>query len=198
MTAGAMVLLLAAGCSSGGDDSSTSTTATTTTLPPATTTTTVDPRTATEVDVCRLVSDRELATVLDDAGPGVPTLTQPEAEGVPALLSGRCDWPDREHSKLTLYYLGPTTAESGQQHLQDVMAQEPEVFEGGTVLPPVTVGAEEVSFLADADGNLREGAVVARSALVYLVINEDVSAREPENAQRYGELLVAALVRAPR
>ena len=198
--AGAVVLLLAVACSSGGDDSSTSTTATTTTLPQSETTTSLPPRTATaeDVDVCTWLHEDELSTVVDDPGPGVPTVTMPEGEDSPPLLSGQCSWPDTEDPQLTLYYLGPTTAESGQQHLQSVLEQETEVFAGGTVLAPQTVDGQDVSFLVDADGKLRELAVVKRSALLYLVVHQDVDARAPEALAPYAELLVSALIRAPR
>src|SRR5690349_4697033 len=115
-----MVLLLAAACSSGGDDSATTTTGqTTTTLPPSSTSSTLPPRTPTVVDVCGLVRDDELEAVLEDPGVGEPTNTTPETEGAPPLLSGQCAWPTAADPALELYYLGPTTATSGEQHLQD-------------------------------------------------------------------------------
>ena len=197
--AGAVVLLLAAACSSGGDDSSTSTTATTTTLPQSETTTSLPPRavTAADIDVCSWLTEDELSTVLEEPGAGVPTVTMPE-EDDPAIFTGQCAWPDTEDPELTLYYFAPTTAGSGQQHLQDVLTLEPEVFAGGTLLPPVEVNEEQISFLADADGRVREGAVVKRSALLYLVIDQEVDAREPGAVDPYAELLFKALVRAPR
>lgn len=192
-----MVLLLATACSGGGDDSSTTTEATTTTLLPASTTTTPS-RIATEVDVCALLTEAELAEVLDDPGPGEATVTTPETEGAPPLLTGQCAWPSVDDAAFTLFYLGPTTADSGQQHLQDVLALEPEVFEAATVLPAEDIRNQEVSFLLDVDRNLRELAVVRRSALLYLVLDEDVSGTDPAVRTAYGDLLVSALIRAPR
>jgi hypothetical protein len=197
--AGAVVLLLAAACSSGGDDSSTTTTAPTTTLPQSQTTTSLPPRsvTAADIDVCSWLHENELETVLEDPGAGVPTVTMPD-EDEPSLFTGQCAWPDTEHPAMTLHYLAPTTAESGQQHLQDVLNQETEVFAGGTVLPPVDVNEEPISFLADADGMVREAAVVKRSALLYLIIDQEVDARDAGALDPYAELLYKALVRAPR
>jgi hypothetical protein len=198
--AGAVVLLLAAACSSGGDDSSTSTTATTTTLPQSATTTSLAPRTVTagDIDVCSWLNEDELATVLEDPGTGVPTVTMPEDESSPVIFSGQCAWPDAEDPQLTLHYLAPTTAESGQRHLQDVLTLEPEVFAGGTVLPPIEVNGEQISFLADADGMVREAAVVKRSALLYLVVDQELDARDAGALDPYAELMFKALVRAPR
>ncbi|MET1048227.1 MAG: hypothetical protein ABWZ55_01235, partial [Acidimicrobiales bacterium] len=70
ITAGAVVLLLAAGCSSGGDDSASTTLVPSTTLPPSSTSTTLPARAVTEVDVCALLNETELTTVLDEAGAG--------------------------------------------------------------------------------------------------------------------------------
>ena len=197
--AGAVVLLLAAACSSGGDDSSTSTTATTTTLPQSETTTSLAPRTVTpaDIDLCGWLREPELETVLEEPGAGVPTVTMPD-EDDPPIFTGQCAWPDTEDPQLTLYYLAPTAAETGQQHLQDVLTQEAEVFAGGTVLAPQDVNGQQVSFLVDGDGKLREVAVVKRSALMYLVVDQDVDARDPDQLAAYADLLVSALIRAPR
>jgi hypothetical protein len=196
--AGAMVLLLAAACSSGGDDSSTTTTETTTTLPPSPTTSSLPPRTPTEIDVCALVPEADLAAVLDDAGPGEATSTTPETEGAPPLLSGQCAWPSADDPALELFYLGPTTATSGEQHLQDVLALDPDFVRGGAVLPAVVLNDVPVSFLADADGMVREVAVVKRSALLYLIVNQEVDARDPAALAPYADLIYKALIRAPR
>jgi hypothetical protein len=198
--AGAVVLLLAVACSSGGDDSSTATTATTTTLPQAETTTTLQPRTVTaaDIDVCSWVHEEDLTPVLEDAGAGVPTVTMPDDEATSSLYTGQCAWPDTEDPALTLDYLAPPTARSGQEHLQDVLGMQAEVFDGATVTAPQDVNGQQVSALVDADGELRELAVVKRSALLYLVVNQDVDARRPEAVTPYADLLVAALIRAPR
>ena len=194
-----MVLLLAASCSSGGDDSATTTTGqTTTTLLPSSTSSTLPPRTPTIVDVCGLVHEDDLEPILEDAGVGAPTNTTPETDGAPPLLTGQCAWPSAEDPAIELYYLGPTTAESGEQHLQDVLAMDPDFVRGGTVLPAQDVRRQSVSFLVDADGMLREVAVVKRSALIFLVVNQEVDARDPEALTPYAELVVSALIRAPR
>lgn len=194
-----MVLLLAAACSSGGDDSATTTTAVpSTTLPPSPTTTSLPPRTPTDLDVCGLVREEKLEPILEDAGPGEPTQTTPPTDGAPSLLTGQCAWPTAEDPAFVLYYLGPTTAETGEQHLTDVLALDPELIHGGAVLPAQDVNGQSVSFLVDADGMLREAAVVKRSALLYLVVDQDVDARQPDVLTPYAELLVSALIRAPR
>ena len=197
--AGVVILLLAA-CSSGGDDSSTTTTAPTTTLPQSDTTTSLPPRTVTaeDIDVCSWLTEDELSTVLEDPGAGVPTVTMPEGEDEPPIFTGQCAWPDTEDPQLTLHYLAPTTAESGQRHLQDVLTLEPEAFAGATVLAPLDVNGQQVAALADADGKLRELAVVKRSALLYLVVDQDVDARQAAAISPYAELLVSALISAPR
>jgi hypothetical protein len=194
-----VVLLLAAGCSSGGSDSASTTIAPSTTLPPSSTSTTLPPRSVTEVDVCALLNDTELATVLEDAGTGEAAPAE-EAEtegGVPAFVAGSCSWPSAADPALVLSYLAPTTASGGPQHLEDVLATDTGFAEGGQVVPRET-GHQTVGLLLDEQENLREVAVVKRSALLYLIVNQDVSGRDENALTTYSQLLVAALVRAPR
>jgi hypothetical protein len=195
--------IVAPACSGGAEDGggpTTTTSATTTTLPrPTGTSTTLPANVPTEVDVCNLVNEEELSTVLDDAGPGEVTITMPEVEPgeAPPLLTGQCAWPTVDEAAFTLYYLGPTTARSGTAHLQDVLALEPEFAREATV-QTLTSGAEEVGLLIDADGKLREVAVAKRSALLYLVVEQDVDATDTAALQAYADLIRQALVRAPR
>ncbi|MET0150290.1 MAG: hypothetical protein ABW009_08690 [Acidimicrobiales bacterium] len=199
ITAGAVVLLLAAGCSSGGDDSASTTLVPSTTLPPSSTSTTLPARAVTEVDVCALLNETELTTVLDDAGAGEGAPVE-EAEtdgGVPAFVAGSCSWPSAADPALVLSYLAPTTAPSGPQHLEDVLATDTGFAEGGQVVPRET-GSQTVGLLLDDERMLREVAVVKRSALLYLIVNQDVSGRDEDALTAYSQLLVAALVRAPR
>jgi hypothetical protein len=170
-----------------------------TTLPPSSTSTTVPPRAVTEVDVCALLNETELATVLEDAGTGEAAPAE-EAEtegGVPAFVSGSCSWPSAADPALVLSYLAPTTASGGPQHLEDVLATDTGFAEGGQVVPRET-GRQTVGLLLDEHEKLREVAVVKRSALLYLIVNQEVNGRDENALTAYSELLVAALVRAPR
>ena len=193
------VVVLAASCSGGGEDSASTTTASTTTLPAAATTTSIPSRAALEVDVCGLLREEELATVLDDPGVGEPTVTTPPPlEGrPPQLLTGECAWPSVAEAAFTLYYLAPTTAPDGPSHLRDVLALETGFAEGGTVTEQ-TIRGQLVGFLLDAEGRLREVAVKKRSALVYLVLDTDVDGRDADAVTAHGDLVVTALIRAPR
>jgi hypothetical protein len=154
---------------------------------------------ATEVDVCNLLRDDELATVVDDAGPGEVTVTQPEGEPgeVPSLITGQCSWPTAADAAFTLYYLGPTTAPDGATHLQDVIDLGPE-FARDAVIATTEIGCCTVGELIDRDGRLRELAVVKGSALLYLVVNEDVDGRDTEATELWAQLISDALIRAPR
>lgn len=203
IAAGALVAgLVLAGCSSSGDD----TTATTTTVGPTTTllapatTTTLPPRAVTEVDACALLTEVELDTVLDDAGAGEPTPPLVELDdggGVPPYVTAECSWPSRADPQLVLHYLAPTTAADGVGHLEDVLAQGTGFAEGGRVVPQ-QVGNQTVGVLLDAEDRVVELAVVKRSALLYLLVNQEVDGRDPEALTAYGRALLAALVRAPR
>jgi hypothetical protein len=96
-----------------------------------------------------------------------------------------------------LHYLAPTTATDGPTHLADLVALEEGLAAGGSVITQEVQG-QTVGLLVDADGNLREVAVTKRSALVYLLVEGEVSARDPEALTPYAELAVNALIRAPR
>ena len=198
---GLLAIALVAGSCSGDDTETadTTTTAPSTTLPRSQTTTTLGPRVATDVDVCNLLRDEELATVLDDAGPGEVTVTQPEAEPgeVPPLITGQCSWPTAADAAFTLYYLAPTTAPDGATHLQDVIDLEPE-FARDAVIATTEIGCCTVGELVDRDGKLRELAVVKGSALLYLVVNQEVDGRDTEATDLYAQLISDALNRAPR
>ena len=199
LTAGAMALLLVAGCASGEDDAASSTTVTTTTLPPSSTTTTLPPRAVTEVDVCALLREADLDRVLEDAGVGeAPPADEREPDaGVPAFVTGQCAWPSLEDPALILHYLAPTTAADGPAHLTDVLETGTGFAEDGTVTSQ-PVESETVGILVDADQMVREMAVVKRSALLYFLLNEEVSARDAATVTEYAEILYNALVRAPR
>jgi hypothetical protein len=198
---GLLAIALVAGSCSGDDagTADTTTTAPSTTLPTGTSVPEPGPRVATDVDVCNLLRDEELATVLDDAGPGEVTVTQPDAEPgeVPALLTGQCSWPTTADDAFTLYYLGPTTAPDGATHLQDVIDLDPEFARDGAVATK-HIGCCDVGLLIDRDGKLRELAVVHGSALLYLVVNQDVDGRDTEATDLYAQLISDALNRAPR
>jgi hypothetical protein len=200
ITAAAVVLLLAAGCASGDDGSgATSTTQSATTLPPPSTTTTLPPRSVTEVDVCGLLHEDDLAPVLDDAGVGEPGPLEerdPDA-GVPAFVTAECSWPSRDDPALILSYLAPTTAADGPQHLEDVLATDSGFAEGGQVLSQ-EVGAQTVGILLDEHQRVRELAVVKRSALLYLLVEQEADARDEAALTAYATLLTTALRRAPR
>jgi hypothetical protein len=199
ITAGAVVLLLAAGCSSGGEGSASSTTVPPTTMAPSSTTTTLPPRSVTEVDVCSLLHDTELDTVLEDAGVGEATpVDEAETEGgVPAFVTGTCSWPSADDPALVMSYLAPTTAADGPRHLEDVLATDTGFAQGGQVVTQ-EAGGQTVGILLDDQQLVREVAVVKRSALLYLVVNQEVSARDEAALTAYAELVVAALIRAPR
>jgi len=194
-----VVLLLAAGCSSGGGGSASTTTAPTTTLPPSSTTTTLPPRSVTEVDVCSLLHETDLDTVLEDAGVGeaAPVDEADQGAGVPGFVTGACSWPSADDPTLVLSYLAPTTAADGPQHLEDVLATGTGFAEGGQVVSQ-EAGGQTVGILLDDQQMVREVAVVKRSALVYLVVNQEVSARNEAALTAYAQLVVAALARAPR
>src|SRR5262245_24598974 len=192
-------LLALTACSDGGEDAASTTTVTTTTLPQSSTTTTIPPRSVDAVNVCRLLRRRELEPVLERPGRGEPGPTE-EIESdtpVPALITGSCSWPSLEDPQLTLNYLAPTTAADGPTHLQDVLATETGFAEGGQVITQES-GQESVGMLVDDEQQLREAAIVKRSALLYLLIDQEVSGRDTAALQAYADLLVAALVRAPR
>jgi Prokaryotic membrane lipoprotein lipid attachment site len=203
ITAAAVVALALAGCSSAPDQAGTTTTApaTTTTLPPATgSTTTLPPRTATAVDACRLLRTRQLEPLIDDPGtgePNEPTLPADEGGAAPVLLLASCSWPSRDDPQLVLSYLAPTTAPDGPTHLQDVLDVGTGFAEGGQVVSE-EMGAEVVGLLLDGRDRVREVATVHGSALVYLVVNLPVEARDREQVEVLKELVVTALSRAPR
>jgi hypothetical protein len=196
-----VALCVLTACSDGGDgDEAGSTTAvTTTTLPQSSTTSTVPDRAVTEVDVCALLNDGDLASVLDDAGPGDPAPTEErDADGgVPALVTAACAWPSADDPALVLNYLAPTTAADGPTHLRDVLAAGTGFAEGGQVITQES-GRESVGFLVDPEQQLREVAVVKRSALLWLLVDHEVSGRDTEALDAYAALVVAALSRAPR
>lgn len=149
--------------------------------------------------MCGLLRDTDLETVLEDAGVG-ETAPVAEAEtegGVPAFITGTCSWPSAADPSLLLTYLAPTTAGDGPQHLEDVLASETAFAEGGQVLEQET-RAQLVGILVDDQQMVREVAVVKHSALVYLVVNQDVSARDEAALTAYADLVVTALIRAPR
>jgi len=192
-------LVLVAGCSSGEDDAASSTTVTTTTLPPSSTTTTIPPRAVTEVDVCALLREVDTDRVLEDAGVGeAPPVDERDPEdGVPALVTGQCSWPSIEDPALSLHYLAPTTAADGAAHLNDVLAADTGFADGGTVITQPVAG-ETIGILLDAEQMVREMAVVKRSALLYFLVNDEVSARDTDVVTAYAGILYNALVRAPR
>ena len=194
-----VALLLVAGCASGADDAASSTTVTTTTLPPSSTTTTLPPRAVTEVDVCALLREVDLDRVLEDAGVGeAPPVDDRDPDGgVPAFVTGQCAWPSLEDPALILHYLAPTTAPDGPAHLADVLATGTGFAEGGTVMTQPVEG-ETVGVLVDDEQMVRELAVVKRSALLYFLVNDEVSARNTEAVTAYADILYNALVRAPR
>jgi hypothetical protein len=197
-TAGALALLLAAACSSGGDDSASTTTATTTTLPPSQTTSTLPPRAALDVDVCSLLNETELQLLVEEPGPGETTDPDPDPDaGPPALLTGQCSWPSVDEPQITLHYLAPTTAADGPSHLNDVVALDRGFGDGASVITQELRG-QTVGLLVDADGHLREVAVKKRSALLYLVLEEEVDGRDQQALDAYADLVVTALIRAPR
>ena len=195
----ALALALVTGCSSGEDDAASSTTASTTTLPPSSTTTTIPPRAVTEVDVCALLREVDLERVLEDAGVGeAPPADEADPDaGVPALVTGQCSWPSIEDPTLTLHYLAPTTAADGPSHLADVLETGTGFAEGGRVITEPVEG-ETIGILVDDAQIVREMAVVKRSALLYFLMNDEVSARDTEALTAYAEILYGALVRAPR
>jgi len=197
-----LALFVVAGACTGGDDgetAGTTTAAPSTTLRESRTPTTLGPRVPTEIDVCTLLNERELDTVLEDAGPGEITVTTPEVDPgeVPPLLTGQCAWPSASEPAFTLYYLAPTTAATGATHLRDVITLEPEFTEEAQVIE-TDAGNQQVGLLIDRDGKLREVAVVARSALLFLVVDADVDGRDTDATQAYADLIVRALIRAPR
>jgi hypothetical protein len=199
---GLLLLATVVPACSAGDDGATgdsTTTSAPTTLPESRATTTIPRRAVTEVDVCNLVRDDELETVLEDAGPGEVTVTQPEAEEgeVPPLITGQCSWPTVDEAAMTLYYLAPTTAPDGPTHLQDVIDLEPELADGATITT-TEIGCCTVGLLTDHDGQLREVAVAKGSALLYLVVDQEVDGRNPAATEPYAQLVSDALVRAPR
>ncbi len=198
---GLLELAVVAPACSGDDGGSAgdSTTSAPTTLPESQTTTTLPRRSVTEVDVCNLVHDDELATVLDDAGPGEVTVTQPEAEPgeVPPLITGQCSWPTVDDAAITLFYLAPTTATDGPTHLQGVIELGPEFARDATITT-TEIGCCTVGLLVDRDGHLREVAVAKGSALLYLVVDQEVDGRNPAATDPYAQLISDALVRAPR
>jgi hypothetical protein len=194
-----VVLALAAGCSSDEGGSASTTTASTTTLPPSSTTTTMPARAVTGVDGCSLLREVDLDRVLEDSGVGESPPaeeTAPDA-GVPALVTAECSWPSRADPALSLHYLAPTTAPDGPTHLTDVLATGSGFAEGGRVLTQ-PVQNEVIGVLIDDAERIREVAVVKRSALLYLLVEQDVSARDTEALTAYAEILYNALVRAPR
>lgn len=199
LTAGAAALLLVVGCSPGDDGGASSTTVTTTTLPPSSTTTTIPPRAVTEVDVCALLREVDLERVLEDAGTGeaTPMDDRETGDGVPALVTGQCTWPSLEDPRLSLHYLAPTTATDGPTHLADVLETGTGFAEGGTVISQPVEG-ETIGILVDADQMVREVAIIKRSALLYLLVEDEVSSRDTEALTAYAEILYGALVRAPR
>ena len=194
-----LALVLVAGCASGEDDAASSTTVTTTTLPPSSTTTTLPPRAVTEVDVCALLREADLDRVLEDAGVGeAPPADERDPDaGVPAFVTGQCAWPSLEDPALILHYLAPTTAADGPAHLTDVLETGTGFAEDGTVTSQ-PVESETVGILVDADQMVREMAVVKRSALLYFLLDEEVSARDTATVTEYAEILYNALGRAPR
>jgi hypothetical protein len=199
ISAGLLALLLAGACSGGDGDSPTTTTSVTNgSLPPSTASTTIPPRTVIDVDACALVREEEVDTVVDDAGPGETDDPEVDPEAPPpALLTSRCAWPSLDDPAIVLQYLAPTTAADGPAHLSDLIALDEGVAAGGSVITQELQG-QTVGLLVDADGNLREVAVTKRSALVYLLIEDEVSARDPDALTPYAELAVSALIRAPR
>jgi len=199
LAAALLALALVAGCSSGEDDAGSSTTVTTTTLPPSSTTTTIPPRAVTEVDVCDLLREVDLDRVLEDAGVGEasPVDERDPDDGVPALVTGQCSWPSIEDPALSLHYLAPTTAADGAAHLNDVLAAGTGFAEGGSVITQ-PVEAETIGILLDDEQMVREMAVVKRSALLYFLLEDEVSARDTAAVTEYAEILYNALVRAPR
>jgi hypothetical protein len=199
LAAGVLALLLVAGCSSGDDGAATSTTGTTTTLPPSSTTSTIHPRAVTEVDVCDLLREADLDRVMEDPGVGeAPPADEADPDdGVPALVTGECSWPSIEDPVLTLHYLAPTTAADGPTHLTDVLEADTGFAEGGTVITQ-PVETETIGILVDDEQQVREMAVVKRSALLYFLVDDEVSARDTEAVTEYAEILYNALVRAPR
>ena len=97
-------------------------------------------------------------------------------EDPPALLTGQCAWPSITDHRLVLSYLAPTTAQSGSQHLEDVLATGTGFASGGRVITQAA-GAETVGILLDDEEMIREVAVVRRSALLYLIVDLEVSAQ---------------------
>lgn len=199
LAAAVLALGLIAGCSSGDDGAGSSTTASTTTLPPSSTTTTIPPRAVTEVDVCGLLREVDLDRVLEDAGVGEapPADERDDEDGVPALVTGQCSWPSIDDPALSLHYLAPTTAADGAAHLGDVLAADTGFAEDGTVITQ-GVEAETIGILIDADQMVREMAVVKRSALLYFLLEDEVSASDTATVTEYAAILYNALVRAPR
>jgi len=60
------------------------------------------------------------------------------------------------------------------------------------------VEGETIGILLDAEQMVREMAVVKRSALLYFLVNDEVSARDTDVVTAYAGILYNALVRAPR
>jgi hypothetical protein len=153
----------------------------------------------TEVDVCALPHSNEMDAVLEEAGFGeaAPVEDGETDGGVPAFVTGSCSWPSAEDPAIVLTYLAPTTATDGTQHLEDVLATGTGFAEGGQVLQQAARD-QTVGVLVDADQQVRELAVVRGSALAYLVVNQELSARDEEALAAHADLLVLALNRAPR
>lgn len=197
----AALALLALGCSEEGAPSATTAgPATTTTLPPPSTATTLAGASVADLDACRLLRQRQLELVLEDPGEGEAgdPVAAPLPDGsTPALITASCSWPSIDDPAIELDYLAPTTAPDGPSHLQDVLETGTGFADGGRVVSEA-VGAETVGVLLDADEHVRELAVVHGSALVYLVVNQDVSARDLEAFQALKDMVVTALARAPR
>ena len=63
---------------------------------------------------------------------------------------------------------------------------------------PQESGGQTVGILIDAEERVREVAIVKRSALLYLLVHQDVSARDADVLSTYARVIVAAHVRAPR
>ena len=137
----------------------------------------------TDVDVCALLREVDLDRVLEDAGVGeAPPADEADPDaGVPALVTGQCSWPSIEDPALTLHYLAPTTAADGPTHLADVLETGTGFAEGGRVITEPVEG-ETIGILVDDEQIVREMAVVKRSALLYFLMNDEVSARDTDEA----------------
>ena len=188
-----------------------------TTAPSASTTTTIPAEIATEVDACALVRPNEAQAVAgEQAGPGAPVPAadlpgvarseetdgegaEPDADtdpGLPPLLLAGCSWPTDGPPSVILSYLAPTTSRSALEHLQRLVDLDSGFARGARVFPLPQQDELSAAALVDESGAVIEVAVVAGSALLYVVPSEPPASGTPE-ADGLTSLLLAAGRRAP-